>query len=305
MAQYRKKPVVIDAVQYDGNFRCLDCFSINEVGQFIIGTDDAGNPCLKIPTLEGVMIASKGDYIIRGVKGEYYPCKPDIFEMTYEAIKHIATQQTELEKAISIIKNEFKNDIGYRESWKANIAMAYKDCEHWYKKETGKKQLNKEDKHFVANMAAEHFLNLHDSEITEQGKKEIEAKAELVPPERTMELCKAVLEYLGSRLNQDIEPKPSLNSVACLAADIMKELRHDEFDFSKKQVQEKTCICNSCKKEGKNDFMPNGLLLFFPIVYRLKNGEIPHNGLEYVAGGYYCGYLCRDCFFAKLDSSGT
>lgn len=145
MAQYRKKPVVIDAVQYDGNFRCLDCFSINEVGQFIIGTDDAGNPCLKIPTLEGVMTASKGDYIIRGVKGEYYPCKPDIFEMTYEAIKH--TQQTELEKAISIIKNEIKNDIGYRESWKANIAMAYKDCEH-------------RSKHFIANMAAERFLDL-------------------------------------------------------------------------------------------------------------------------------------------------
>jgi hypothetical protein len=46
-----------------------------------------------------------------------------------------------------------------------------------------------------------------------------------VPPERTMELCKAVLDYLGSRLSQDIEPKPSLNSVACLASDIMKELR--------------------------------------------------------------------------------
>jgi len=46
-----------------------------------------------------------------------------------------------------------------------------------------------------------------------------------VPAERTMELCQTVLGYLGSRLNQDIEPKPSLNSVACLAADIMKELR--------------------------------------------------------------------------------
>jgi hypothetical protein len=46
-----------------------------------------------------------------------------------------------------------------------------------------------------------------------------------VPPERTMELCKAVLDHLGSKLNQDIEPKPSLNSVACLAFDIMKELR--------------------------------------------------------------------------------
>jgi hypothetical protein len=82
--RYRKKPVVIEAVQYDGNFRCLDIFSINDVGKFIIGTDDAGNPCLKIPTLEGVMIASKGDYVIRGIKGEYYPCKPDVFEMTYE-----------------------------------------------------------------------------------------------------------------------------------------------------------------------------------------------------------------------------
>jgi hypothetical protein len=73
-----------------------------------------------------------------------------------------------------------------------------------------------------------------------------------------------------------------------------------ELDFSKKQVRENICICNRCKKEGKNGFMPNGLLAFFPIVYRLKNGEIPHNGLEYVAGGYYCGYLCKDCFFAKL-----
>jgi hypothetical protein len=86
MAQYRKKPIVIEAVQYDGNFRCLDIFSIHDVGKFVIGTDDSGNPCLKIPTLEGVMIASKGDYIIKGVKGEYYPCKPDIFEQTYELV---------------------------------------------------------------------------------------------------------------------------------------------------------------------------------------------------------------------------
>lgn len=47
-----------------------------------------------------------------------------------------------------------------------------------------------------------------------------------VSPERTMELCEAVLNYLGSRINQDTQPKPSLNSVACLAADVMKELRN-------------------------------------------------------------------------------
>ena len=86
MAKFRNKPVVIDAVQYDGNFRSLDCFSIREVSHFIVSTDLEGNQCIKIPTLEGEMIASVGDYIIRGVQGEYYPCKPDIFELTYEKI---------------------------------------------------------------------------------------------------------------------------------------------------------------------------------------------------------------------------
>jgi len=82
--EYRKKPVVIKAVQYDGNFRCLDIFGISEVWNFIVSKDEEGNQCIKISTLEGEMTASKGDYIIRGVKGEFYPCKPDIFEMTYE-----------------------------------------------------------------------------------------------------------------------------------------------------------------------------------------------------------------------------
>lgn len=86
MAQYRKKPVVVSAVQFDGNYRCLDIFSINEVKDFIMGLDYKGNDCIKIPTLEGLMTAYIGDYIIRGVKGEYYPCKPDIFEATYEKV---------------------------------------------------------------------------------------------------------------------------------------------------------------------------------------------------------------------------
>jgi hypothetical protein len=86
MAQYRKKPVVIEAVQYDGNFRCLDVFSFNEVSHFIVSKDENNKQCIKIPTLEGEMTALVGDYIIRGIKGEYYPCKPDIFEATYESI---------------------------------------------------------------------------------------------------------------------------------------------------------------------------------------------------------------------------
>jgi hypothetical protein len=86
MAQYRKKPIVIESVQYDGNFRCLDIFSIVEVGNIRLGKEEDGSPYLLIPTLEGDMKCSKGDYVIRGIRGEYYPCKPDIFEATYEKI---------------------------------------------------------------------------------------------------------------------------------------------------------------------------------------------------------------------------
>jgi hypothetical protein len=86
MGMYRKKPVTVEAVQYDGNFRCLDIFSINEVSHFVVSKDENGKQCIKIPTLEGEMTATIGDYIIRGVQGEFYPCKPDIFEKTYEKI---------------------------------------------------------------------------------------------------------------------------------------------------------------------------------------------------------------------------
>lgn len=78
--RYRKKPVVIDAVQWDGN-------NYAELRSFIGDSLDAqwsvGGYCF-INTLEGRMNAYVGDWIIRGVQGEFYPCKPDIFEATYE-----------------------------------------------------------------------------------------------------------------------------------------------------------------------------------------------------------------------------
>lgn len=81
--RYKKRPVVIEAVQYDGNFRCLDIFSIHEVGKFKLGNDKT----IIIPTLEGDMTANVGDYIIRGTHGEYYPCKAEIFEANYEKVE--------------------------------------------------------------------------------------------------------------------------------------------------------------------------------------------------------------------------
>lgn len=92
--KYRKKPVVIEAFQYDGDL-------MNSKGQYYVPEwaekahkkgdiyfRDIGNipEVMIIKTLEGDMVASIGDYIIQGVNGEIYPCKPDIFEKTYEGV---------------------------------------------------------------------------------------------------------------------------------------------------------------------------------------------------------------------------
>jgi hypothetical protein len=81
MPKFRKKPVVIEAVQITDE--TLDGPHPNP--EHIIGVVyDPVERNVRIPTLEGVMIGGIGDWIITGVKGERYPCKPDIFEATYE-----------------------------------------------------------------------------------------------------------------------------------------------------------------------------------------------------------------------------
>jgi len=91
MSKYRKKPVVIEAQKFDGTWESvnewLTALGYDEDGD---GTD--GGPAmwmdggqLVIATLEGDLTASPGDMIIRGVQGEFYACKPDIFAETYEA----------------------------------------------------------------------------------------------------------------------------------------------------------------------------------------------------------------------------
>jgi hypothetical protein len=83
MAKYRKKPVVIDAIKWDGAL-----YSLDELGNTpTVVSQDLLSKTLQIETLEGVMTANVGDYIIKGVKGELYPCKSDIFEMTYELVE--------------------------------------------------------------------------------------------------------------------------------------------------------------------------------------------------------------------------
>lgn len=93
--KYRKKPVIIEAIQWNGN-------NLKEVMEFIgseFKYDENSNYItykflynkytkkLAINTLEGTMEVAKGDYIIKGIKGEFYPCKPDIFEQTYDEVE--------------------------------------------------------------------------------------------------------------------------------------------------------------------------------------------------------------------------
>ena len=88
--KYRKKPVVIDAWQFVGNVEDeLRAIISKPPFKFLpVPTPDGTQSInLFIETLEGNMLVSPGDYIIRGVAGEYYACKPDIFEKTYEPVE--------------------------------------------------------------------------------------------------------------------------------------------------------------------------------------------------------------------------
>lgn len=86
--KFRKKPVVIEAMQWTG-----DMADWHALYDFCKGADGISNLTgphsetrCSITTREGTMFAEQGDWIIRGIKGEFYPCKPDIFEATYERV---------------------------------------------------------------------------------------------------------------------------------------------------------------------------------------------------------------------------
>ena len=96
--KFRKKPVVIDAVKWDCKHSTLDklkasgCQSVSHEGNIHRHDECTG---LSISTLEGSMQVSEGDWIIKGIKGEFYPCKPEIFKKTYKAAvrQHRAIQR--------------------------------------------------------------------------------------------------------------------------------------------------------------------------------------------------------------------
>ena len=86
MPEFRKKPVQIEAIQFRGSSSQREALRHWMAGgqyrEPAVATRDLGP--LQIHTLEGTMTADPGDYVIRGVQGEFYPCKPDIFAQTYD-----------------------------------------------------------------------------------------------------------------------------------------------------------------------------------------------------------------------------
>ena len=102
--KYRKKPVVIEAFKLNsrgliGEEWFWDAVSENRIIIYNFGKNYPQDAWCEIKTLEGIMVAKTGDYIIRGVEGEIYPCKPDIFEKTYE----VASQQSQLDDNQKIV----------------------------------------------------------------------------------------------------------------------------------------------------------------------------------------------------------
>ena len=84
--KFRKKPVAIEAMQFTRqSYREIEKWSNGEVWSNPVLAGQPSPLFMQIATLEGTMTATLGDWIIKGVQGEFYPCKPDIFEATYEA----------------------------------------------------------------------------------------------------------------------------------------------------------------------------------------------------------------------------
>lgn len=103
--KYRKKPVIIEAVIWTG-------YNIDEVKELAKNAPENlifDNNDLFIETLEGNMKVSVGDYIIKGIAGEFYPCKPDIFKQTYETVSIVSDNDRTTVPMSQYIKLENKN----------------------------------------------------------------------------------------------------------------------------------------------------------------------------------------------------
>ena len=126
--QYRKKPVVIEAIVWNNNFEEIFNFMDADNNLGIVGYE---GDILQVRTLEGIHNAQIGDYIIKGVKGEFYPCKPDIFEMTYELASTLPQQEISDEEIEKEIKSRYETP---------HYNSGFMDCAKWYREQLKQRQ---------------------------------------------------------------------------------------------------------------------------------------------------------------------
>jgi len=133
MSLYRKKPIEVEAVQWDGQLLRHAPLWIHEAARtrtiVFRQEGEPATPVLMIHTLEGDMKASIGDYIIQGVNGEIYPCKPDIFEKSYESVTGAYLKSLENNHAEDAVRQAFqeiatRTEIG--PEWTHITASAYR-----------------------------------------------------------------------------------------------------------------------------------------------------------------------------------
>lgn len=122
--QYRKKAVIIEAIQYTGDNK-------DHIAEFV-GNSFCGGETPHIKTLEGNMDVSYGDYIIKGVKGEFYPCKHDIFIMTYDRVKDEEDNQKELQYLYSRSQMVWEGDDQYYQGVASGYYDALRDVERLF-----------------------------------------------------------------------------------------------------------------------------------------------------------------------------
>lgn len=84
--KYVKKPVIIEAMRFNSWHDIDELINFCGINNVLIVLNPDGSNDLYIESLEGNMKVEEGDYVIKGIKGEFYPCKPDIFELTYDII---------------------------------------------------------------------------------------------------------------------------------------------------------------------------------------------------------------------------
>lgn len=98
--KFRKRPVVIEAIQFDGqNYGEM----LHFIGESMGKVADSPHRKLLINTLEGIMTADEGDWIIKGIKNEFYPCKNDVFEKTYELVVEEAPKKESTDEKPAVV----------------------------------------------------------------------------------------------------------------------------------------------------------------------------------------------------------